>query len=49
MAAIRNAVIGAFRLLLVPDIAAQLRASHRDPYRLPLQLLGLAALPPPPA
>ena len=48
-AAIRNAVTGAFRLLLVPGIAAQLRASRRDPYRLPLQLLGLAALPPPPA
>jgi hypothetical protein len=48
-AAIRNAVTGAFRLLLVPGIAAQLRASRRDPYRLPLQLLGLAALPPSPA
>ena len=48
-AAIRNAVTGAFRLLLVPGIAAQLRASRRDPYRLPLQLLGLAALPSPPA
>jgi DDE_Tnp_1-associated len=48
-AAIRNAVIGAFRLLLIPGIAAQLRASRRDPYRLPLQLLGLAALPPSPA
>ncbi len=48
-AAIRNAVTGAFRLLLVPGIAAQLRASRRDPYHLPLQLLGLAALPPSPA
>jgi hypothetical protein len=48
-AAIRNAVTGAFRLLLVPGIAAQLRASRRDPYRLPLQLPGLAALPPSPA
>ena len=48
-AAIRNAVIGAFRLLLIPGIAAQLRASRRDPCRLPLQLLGLAALPPSPA
>jgi predicted transposase YbfD/YdcC len=48
-AAIRNAVTGAFRLLSVPRIAAQLRASRRDPYRLPLQLLGLAALPPTPA
>ena len=45
-AAIRNAVTGAFRLLGVPGIAAQLRASRRDPYRLPFQLLGLAALPP---
>jgi hypothetical protein len=48
-AAVRNAVTGAFRLLQVPGIAAQLRASRRDPYRLPLQLLGLAALPPSPA
>jgi predicted transposase YbfD/YdcC len=48
-AAIRNAVTGAFRLLQVPGIAAQLRASRRDPYRLPLQLLGLAVLPPSPA
>ena len=46
-AAIRNAVTGAFRLLLVPGIAAQLRASRRDPYRLPLQLLGLAPPAPP--
>jgi hypothetical protein len=48
-AAIRNAAAGAFRLLGVPGIAAQLRASRRDPYRLPFQLLGLAALPPSPA
>ena len=48
-AAIRNAVTGAFRLLGVPGIAAQLRASRRDPYRLPFRLLGLAALPPSPA
>jgi predicted transposase YbfD/YdcC len=48
-AAIRNAVTGAFRLLRVPGIAAQLRASRRDPYRLPFQLLGLAASPPSPA
>jgi DDE_Tnp_1-associated/Transposase DDE domain len=46
-AAIRNAVTGAFRLLGVPSISAQLRASRRDPCRLPLQLLGLAALPTP--
>jgi predicted transposase YbfD/YdcC len=48
-AAIRNAVTGAFRLLGVPGIAAQLRASRRDPYRLPFQLLGLAASPASPA
>jgi len=48
-AAIRNAVTGAFRLHLILGIAAQLRASRRDPYRLLLQLLGLAALPPSPA
>jgi predicted transposase YbfD/YdcC len=48
-AAIRNAVTGAFRLLHVPGIARQLRASRHDPYRLPLQLLGLAALPTSPA
>ena len=48
-AAIRNAVTGAFRLLGVPGIAAQLRASRRDPYRLPFRLPGLAALPPSPA
>ena len=48
-AAIRNAVTGAFRLLGVPGIAAQLRASRRDPYRLPFQLLGLAAPPASPA
>jgi hypothetical protein len=48
-AAIRNAVTGAFRLLGIHKIAAQLRAARRDPYRLPLQLLGLAALPPSPA
>jgi hypothetical protein len=48
-AAIRNAVTGAFRLLRVPGIARQLRASRRDPYRLPLRLLGLAALPTSPA
>lgn len=48
-AAVRNAVTGMFRLLGVPGIAAQLRASRRDPYRLPFQLLGLAALPLSPA
>ena len=47
-AAVRNAVAGAFRLLGTPNIAAQLRASRRDPYRLPFQLLGLAVLTPSP-
>jgi len=41
MAAIRNTIIGILHLHQVPNIAAQLRACHRDPYRLPLQLLGL--------
>ncbi|MGH3247788.1 MAG: ISAs1 family transposase, partial [Trebonia sp.] len=41
MAAVRNAVIGALRLRKVPNVAAQLRANHRDPYQLPLLLLGL--------
>jgi hypothetical protein len=41
MAAVRNAVAGILRLHQVPNIAAQLRANHRDPYQLPMQLLGL--------
>ncbi len=41
MAAIRNTVIGILHLHRVPNIAAQLRANHRDPYQLPLQFLGL--------
>jgi predicted transposase YbfD/YdcC len=40
-AAVRNTVIGILHLHQVPNIAAQLRACHRDPYQLPLQLLGL--------
>jgi len=40
-AAIRNTVIGILHLYRVPNIAAQLRICHRDPYGLPLQLLGL--------
>ncbi|MDQ2874895.1 MAG: ISAs1 family transposase, partial [Actinomycetota bacterium] len=40
-AAVRNTIIGILHLHQVPNIAAQLRANHRDPYRLPLQLLGL--------
>jgi len=41
MAAVRNTVAGILHLHRVPNIAAQLRANHRDPYQLPLQLLGL--------
>jgi predicted transposase YbfD/YdcC len=40
-AAIRNTVIGILHLRRIPNIAAQLRICHRDPYRLPLRLLGL--------
>jgi len=40
-AAIRNTIIGILHLHRIPNIAAQLRSCHRDPYRLPLQLLGL--------
>ncbi len=40
-AAIRNTIIGIMHLHRIPNIAAQLRICHRDPYRLPLQLLGL--------
>jgi len=41
MAAIRNTIAGILHLHQVPNIAAQLRANHRDPYQLPLQFLGL--------
>ncbi len=41
MAAVRNTVAGILHLHQVPDIAAQLRANHRDPYQLPLHFLGL--------
>ncbi len=44
MAAVRNTVIGILHLHRVPNIAAQLRAIHRDPYQLPLQILGLITL-----
>jgi predicted transposase YbfD/YdcC len=47
-AAARNTVAGVFRLLGVRSVAAQLRASRRDPYRLPFLLLGLAGLAPSP-
>jgi hypothetical protein len=47
-AAIRNAVLGALRLLGITRISAQLRAARHDPCRLPFQLLGLAGLSPSP-
>ena len=43
MAAVRNTIAGILHLHRVPNIAAQLRANHRDPYQLPLLLLGLVA------
>ena len=46
-AAVRNTVIGILHLHQVPNIAAQLRICHRDPYQLPLQLLGLTRPRPP--
>jgi predicted transposase YbfD/YdcC len=41
MAAIRNLIIGICSLRGIRNLASQLRACHRDPYRLPLLLLGL--------
>jgi predicted transposase YbfD/YdcC len=41
MAAVRNTIAGILHLHRVPNIAAQLRACHRDPYQLPLRFLGL--------
>jgi predicted transposase YbfD/YdcC len=41
MAAIRNLVIGVCSLRGIRNLARQLRACHRDPYRLPLLLMGL--------
>ena len=40
-AAIRNTIIGILHLRRIPNLAAQLRINRRDPYQLPLQLLGL--------
>ena len=40
-AAIRNTIIGILHLCRIPNLTAQLRINRRDPYRLPLQLLGL--------
>src|SRR6266536_1230649 len=37
MAAVRNTVAGILHLHRIPNIAAQLRACHRDPYQLPLR------------
>jgi predicted transposase YbfD/YdcC len=41
MAAIRNLVISVCSLRGIQNLARQLRACHRDPYRLPLLLMGL--------
>jgi predicted transposase YbfD/YdcC len=41
MAAIRNLVIGVCNLRGIRNLACQLRACHRDPYRLPLFLMRL--------
>ena len=42
MTALRNLVIGLFRLAGITRISRQLRHNSRDPYRRPLVLLGLA-------
>jgi predicted transposase YbfD/YdcC len=42
MTALRNLVIGLFRLAGITRISRQLRYNSRDPYRRPLILLGLA-------
>src|SRR5215470_9787896 len=42
MAALRNLIISVCALHGIRRLAQQLRANHRDPYRLPLLLLGLA-------
>jgi len=41
MTAIRNLIIGICSLRGIRNLARQLRACHRDPYRLPLLLIGL--------
>lgn len=41
MAALRNLIIGICSLRGIPNLARQLRANHRNPYQLPLLLLGL--------
>ncbi|HET8682722.1 MAG TPA: ISAs1 family transposase [Micromonosporaceae bacterium] len=41
MAALRNLIIGICSLNGIRNLARQLRTNHRDPYRLPLLLLGL--------
>jgi hypothetical protein len=47
LAGLRNLTISVLRLHGVTSIAAQLRANRRDPYHLPLHLLGLTSLPDP--
>jgi hypothetical protein len=42
MAALRNTIISTCALHGIHKLAQQLRATRRDPYRLPLLLLGLA-------
>ena len=42
MAALRNLVVSIFRLRGITTISRQLRECGRDPYQLPLILLGLA-------
>jgi hypothetical protein len=45
LAGLRNLIISVLHLRGVTNIAAQLRASHRDPCQLPLRLPGLTSLP----
>ena len=47
LAGLRNLIISVLHLRGVTNIAAQLRSAHRDPYQLPLRLLGLASIPDP--
>ncbi len=47
LAGLRNLIISVLHLRGITNIAAQLRSAHRDPYQLPLRLLGLASIPDP--
>jgi predicted transposase YbfD/YdcC len=47
LAGLRNLIISVLHLRGTANIAAQLRACHRDPYQTPLRLLGLASPPRP--